>query len=88
MSDTKPNFVFILTDDLGYADLGCQNPDSKIPTPNLDRLASQGVRFTDAHAPHAVCTPTRYSVLTGRFCWRTHLKRGVLGGNAPPTHRR
>ena len=80
----KPNIVFILTDDLGYADLGCQNPDSKIPTPNLDRLASQGARFTDAHAPHAVCTPTRYSVLTGRFCWRTHLKKGVLQGNSPP----
>lgn len=77
-STRKPNIVFILADDMGYGDLACQNPDSKIPTPNLDRLAKEGVRFTDAHSPSAVCTPTRYGVLTGRYCWRTRLKRGVF----------
>ncbi|MCZ7645556.1 MAG: arylsulfatase [Planctomycetota bacterium] len=73
-----PNLVYILADDLGYGDLGCYNPDSKIPTPNLDRLAAQGLRFTDAHAPSSVCTPSRYAILTARYCWRTRLKRGVL----------
>src|SRR5262245_62017215 len=75
----KPNIVLILADDLGYGDVGCYNRDSKIPTPNLDRLASEGRRFTDAHAPSSVCTPTRYALLTGRYCWRTRLQRGVLG---------
>ena len=77
-----PNIVFIMADDMGYGDLACQNAGSKIPTPNLDRLAEQGTRFADAHAPSAVCTPTRYGVLTGRYCWRSRLKRGVLGGAA------
>ena len=75
----KPNIVYILADDMGYGDLGCQNPKSKIPTPNLDLLAAQGVRFSDAHDPTAVCTPTRYGILTGRYCWRSRLKKGVLG---------
>jgi arylsulfatase A-like enzyme len=75
----KPNIVYILADDMGYGDLACQNPKSKIPTPNLDRLVTQSVRFTDAHAPTAVCSPTRYAVLTGRYAWRSALKRGVLG---------
>jgi len=75
-----PNIVLILADDLGIGDLGCYNPASKIPTPNMDRLASAGMRFTDAHTPSAVCTPTRYGVLTGRYCWRTRLKQGVLWG--------
>jgi len=75
----KPNIVYILADDMGYGDIACQNPKSKIPTPHLDRLATQGVRFTDAHAPTAVCTPTRYAILTGRYCWRSRLKKGVLG---------
>ena len=74
-----PHIVYILADDLGYGDLGCQIKDSKIPTPNLDRLASQGMRFTDAHAPTSVCTPTRYALLTGRYCWRTRLQSDVLG---------
>ncbi len=78
-----PNVVVILADDLGYGDLHCYNKDSKIPTPNLDRLASQSLRFTDAHTPCAVCTPTRYGLLTGRYCWRTSLKKGVLGGYSP-----
>ena len=80
----KPNIIYILADDMGFGDLACQNPDSKIPTPNLDRIASQGMRFTDAHSGSAVCTPTRYGVLTGRYCWRTRLIRGVLGGFSPP----
>jgi arylsulfatase A len=78
-----PNVVVILADDLGYGDLRCYNKDSKIPTPNLDRLASRSLRFTDAHTPSAVCTPTRYGLLTGRYCWRTGLKRGVLNGYSP-----
>ena len=75
----RPNIVFILADDLGYGDLGCYNSNSKIPTPNLDRLAAQGMRFTDAHSPASVCTPTRYALLTGRYAWRSSLKRGVIG---------
>ena len=74
----KPNIVFILADDLGYGDVKCNYPAGKIPTPNIDRLASKGIRFTDAHAPSALCTPTRYSILTGRYCWRTRLTSGVL----------
>ena len=81
--DALPNIVVILADDLGMGDLGCYNADSKAPTPNLDRLAGQGMRFTDAHSPSAVCTPTRYGLLTGRYCWRTSLKRGVLLGYDP-----
>jgi len=73
-----PNIVYILADDMGYGDLACQNPKSKIPTPHLDKLASEGIRFTDAHSPSAVCTPTRYGILTGRYCWRSRLKRSVL----------
>lgn len=76
----NPNIVFIFADDLGYGDLSCQNPNSKIQTPNLDKLASQGVRFTDAHTSSAVCSPSRYSVLTGRYNWRSQLKSGVLNG--------
>lgn len=76
----NPNIIFIMADDMGYGDVGCYNPDSKIPTPNMDRLATEGVRFTDAHSPAALCTPTRYGLLTGRYCWRTRLKRGVLIG--------
>ncbi|HUW18855.1 MAG TPA: sulfatase-like hydrolase/transferase [Sedimentisphaerales bacterium] len=79
-----PNIVFIMADDLGYGDVTCLNSDSKIPTPNLDRLASEGMRFTDAHSGSAVCTPTRYGVLTGRYCWRTRLKQGVLWGYSEP----
>ena len=80
----KPNIVLIMADDMGYGDVGCYNPKSKIPTPNMDKLAARGMRFTDAHSPSAVCSPTRYGVLTGRFCWRTRLKQGVLGGYSPP----
>ena len=79
-----PNIVFILADDMGFGDLGCQNPKSRIPTPYLNHLASQGVRFTDAHSASAVCTPTRYAILTGRYCWRTRMKAGVLWVWEPP----
>jgi len=79
----RPNIIFIMADDMGYGDLGCYNKRSKIPTPNMNRLAKEGARFTDAHSPSAVCTPTRYGVLTGRYSWRTHLKRGVLNGYSP-----
>lgn len=78
-----PNIVIILADDLGYGDLGVYNNDSKIPTPNMDAIANQGIRFTDAHTPSAVCTPTRYGLLTGRYAWRSRLKRGVLFGESP-----
>jgi arylsulfatase A len=82
-SSARPNIVLILADDLGYGDPGCYNPASKIPTPNIDRLARQGMKFTDAHTPSAVCTPTRYGILTGRYCWRSSLKQGVLDGYSP-----
>jgi len=76
--DRPPNVVIILADDMGWGDLGCQNDQSKVPTPHLDGLAAQGLRFTDAHSPSAVCTPTRYGLLTGRYAWRTRLKKSVL----------
>jgi len=76
----KPNIIYILADDLGYGDLECFNPNGKIPTPNLNNMASNGVMFTDAHTSSAVCTPTRYGILTGRYNWRSRLKSGVLGG--------
>jgi autotransporter-associated beta strand protein len=74
----NPNIVLILADDMGYGDLACQNPNSKIRTPRLDGLASQGMLFNSAHAPSALCTPSRYSLMTGQFCWRSRLKSGVL----------
>lgn len=79
----KPNIVFILCDDLGYGDVACNNPEGKIATPCVDRLAREGMRFTDAHATSSVCTPTRYSLLTGRYNWRSRIKKGVLGGLSP-----
>ncbi len=74
----KPNIIFILADDLGFGDVKCDFPAGKIATPNIDRLASEGMRFVDAHAPSSLCSPTRYSTLTGRYCWRTRLTKGVL----------
>ena len=76
----QPNIIYILADDLGYGDVSIYNADSKISTPNIDNLALQGMRFTDAHSPSSVCTPTRYGILTGRYCWRSKLPRGVLRG--------
>ena len=78
-----PHIVLILADDLGAGDLGCLNPDAKTATPHLDTLARDGVVFTDAHSPSAVCSPTRYGILTGRYCWRTTLKSGVLWTDDP-----
>ncbi len=78
--EKRPNIVFIMADDMGYGDVGCYNSHSLIPTPIIDRLANEGCRFTDAHSPSAICTPTRYGLLTGRYCWRTRLKKGVLIG--------
>lgn len=76
----RPNVVFILADDMGFGDVRTNNSESSIPTPFLDRMAAEGMRFTDGHSPSGVCTPTRYGILTGRYCWRTRLKRGVLWG--------
>lgn len=78
-----PNIVYILADDLGWGDLQCYNPESAVLTPNANRMAAEGVRFTDMHSPSAVCTPTRYGILTGRYCWRSRLKQGVLNGYSP-----
>jgi len=78
----RPNIIWIMADDLGYGDLSCLNEDSKIQTPHLDRMAHEGVTFTDAHSPSAVCSPTRYGVMTGRYCFRSPLKNGVLGGGS------
>ena len=79
----KPNIVLIITDDLGYGDLGCYGA-TKIKTPNVDRLAAQGRRFTMAYAPASTCTPTRYSVMTGEYAWRqTAKKTSILDGDAP-----
>ncbi|MEM9888706.1 MAG: arylsulfatase [Bacteroidota bacterium] len=72
-----PNVIYILADDLGYGDLSCYNEDSKIVTPNIDRLAAGGMKFMDAHSGSSVCTPTRYGILTGRYAWRTYLEKGV-----------
>ncbi len=79
----KPNIIVILADDMGFGDVGCYGA-TKIPTPNMDKAADQGVHFTDVHSSSAVCTPSRYSVLTGRYCWRTWLQSGVLGGFGAP----
>ena len=79
-ADSKPNIVFILADDMGYGDPRCFNAQSKIPTPSIDRLASQGMRFTDAHAAGAVCVPSRYGLLTGRYPFRNHGVRNPANG--------
>jgi len=81
-SGRKPNIIFILADDIGYGDLGCYGA-TKVKTPNADRLAREGIRFTDAHAPAAVCTPTRYAFLTGQYAWRNPAGASILNGEAP-----
>jgi len=78
-----PNIVVILADDLGIGDLSVYNPDSKIRTPHMNKLAGDSLRFTDMHTPSAVCTPTRYGLITGRYSWRSSLKKGVLWGFSP-----
>ena len=79
----KPNVIVILADDMGYGDIQALNPDSKVPTPNLNRLSTEGMTFTDGHSGSGVCTPTRYGMVMGRYCWRTRLKKGVLNGYSP-----
>jgi arylsulfatase A-like enzyme len=78
----NPNIIIVLADDLGYGDVSAFNKGSKIITPNLDKMASEGIMFTDAHTSSSVCTPTRYGLLTGRYNWRTRLKKGVLNGKS------
>lgn len=78
-----PNIVYVLCDDLGYGDVKALNPEGKIATPNMDRLAAAGMIFTDAHSSSSVCTPTRYGVITGRYNWRSRLQTHVQGGCSP-----
>ena len=81
----KPNIVYILADDLGYGDVQCLNPErGKIATPHMDKVAAEGMTFTDAHTTSSVCTPTRYSILTGRYNWRSKLQIHVLDGYGLP----
>ncbi len=81
---SRPNIVLILCDDLGYGDVQCLNLENgKIQTPHIDKIADQGMTFTDAHSGSSVCTPTRYGLLTGRYSWRTRLQSGVTGGYKP-----
>ncbi len=82
---SRPNILLILADDLGYGDVGCYNPDSRIPTPNLDQLAVEGMRFTDAHSPCTVCTPTRYSLMTGQMAFRVPNGGSVFTGAGGPS---
>ena len=78
-AQTPKNVVVILADDMGLASLHAEHPGSGLPTANLDRLRSEGMSFTDAHSPSAVCSPTRYALLTGRYSWRTRMKLGIVG---------
>ncbi|WP_146395956.1 sulfatase family protein [Planctomycetes bacterium CA13] len=78
-TDTRPNIILIFSDDQGYGDVSALNPDAKFQTPNLDRLANEGIAFTNGHSSDSVCTPSRYGLLTGRYCWRTTRKQGVMG---------
>ena len=81
---SPPNIIYILCDDLGYGDIQCMPPQtSRIATPHTDRLAAEGMIFTDAHSGSSVCTPTRYGIMTGRYSWRTKLQKGVVQGFAP-----
>ncbi len=81
-ADNAPNVIFVLADDLGIGDLSATSQDCKIKTPHLQKMADEGITFLDAHSPSAVCTPTRYGVLTGRYNWRSRLARGVLSGTS------
>lgn len=80
---TPPNIVYILADDLGIGDVSCYNPKSAWQTPQLDRMARDGLRFDAAHSGSSLCTPSRYALLTGRYAWRGELKQGVLQGYHP-----
>ncbi|MCA9127733.1 MAG: arylsulfatase [Planctomycetales bacterium] len=84
VASDKPNIVFLICDDLGYGDVHCLAPQTgKIPTANMDQLATEGMIFTDAHSGSSVCSPTRYGIMTGRYSWRTRLQQGVVTGFAP-----
>ena len=80
----RPNVVYVLADDMGYGDMSCLNPGAAFRTPHFDAMAASGMAFTDAHAASAVCTPSRYGILTGRYPWRSALKSGVLRGYSRP----
>ena len=82
-SVSGPNILLILADDLGYGDLNCYNPAALVPTPNLDRLASESTQFTNAYCPVSVCSPTRYALMTGRYPWRSWRKAGVMRNYEP-----
>ncbi len=82
---SKPNIIIILADDLGYGDVSCYNDRAKVPTPNIDRLAREGMRFTDAHSPATVCTPTRYSLMTGQMAFRVPNGGTVFTGVGGPS---
>ncbi len=77
-----PNVILVMADDLGIGDVTPTNSNSKIKTPHLERMANEGMTFLDAHSPSSVCTPTRYGLVTGRYCWRTRIARGVLSGRS------
>ncbi|MBM4156112.1 MAG: arylsulfatase [Lentisphaerae bacterium] len=81
----RPNILLILADDLGYGDVGCYNDRARVPTPNIDRLAREGMRFTDAHSPATVCTPTRYSLMTGQMAFRVPRGGTVFTGVGGPS---
>ena len=83
-TNTTPNIVYFFVDDMGYGDASCLNPEGKIKTPNIDRLAREGMLFRDAHSSSAVCSPSRYSVLTGRYNWRSTLQKGIVGMYGDP----
>jgi hypothetical protein len=83
-SPARPNMVIVLADDFGVGDIQAHYPDNKIPTPHLDRLVREGRSFTDAHSSSAVCSPTRYGLLTGRYNWRTRLQEWVIAAYEPP----
>ena len=78
-ADSRPNIIVIYTDDQGYGDVSALNPEAKFKTPNMDRLAHEGIAFTNGHSADSICTPSRYALLTGRYPWRTRMKRGVMG---------
>lgn len=77
-----PNVIVVMADDLGIGDVSPTNPEGKIRTPHLQKMANEGLTFLDAHTPSSVCTPTRYGLLTGRYNWRSRLARGVLNGRS------
>jgi arylsulfatase A-like enzyme len=82
--ESRPNIIYFLVDDMGYGDVSCLNPQGKIATPNFDRLAREGMVFTDCHSTSSVCSPSRYSILTGRYNWRSSLQQGIVGQYGKP----